>query len=72
LCRKFIDFALSPQAQAAFCAGVIAGPVNRTAAVTDKIKQRVPPIDQLRVFDWFKILPQMQTLADRWNQEVSF
>jgi hypothetical protein len=32
----------------------------------------VPPIDQLRVFDWFKILPQMQTLADRWNQEVSF
>jgi putative spermidine/putrescine transport system substrate-binding protein len=72
LCRKFIDFALSPQAQAAFCAGVIAGPVNRTAAVTDKIKQRVPPLDQLRVFDWFKILPQMQTLADRWNQEVSF
>jgi putative spermidine/putrescine transport system substrate-binding protein len=72
LCKKFINFALSPQVQAAFCAGVIAGPVNRTATVTDKIKERVPPLDQLRVFDWFKVLPQMQALADRWNQEVSF
>ena len=38
----------------------------------EKIKQRVPPLDQLRVFDCFKILPQMQALADRWNQEVAF
>jgi hypothetical protein len=58
--------------QSAFCDGVVAGPVNRNATVTEKIKQRVPPIDQLRVFDWFKILPQMQALADRWNQEVAF
>jgi putative spermidine/putrescine transport system substrate-binding protein len=72
LCKTFINFALSPPVQSAFCAGVIAGPVNRNATVTEKIKQRVPPLDQLRVFDWFKILPQMQALADRWNQEVAF
>ncbi len=72
LCKSFINYALSAPAQSAFCAGVIAGPVNRTATVTDKIRERIPPVDHLKLFDWFKILPQMQSLADQWNQDVAF
>jgi len=72
LCKAFINFALSPEAQSAFCAAVIAGPVNNKATLTDKIRQRVPARDKLSTFDWFKILPQMQDLTDQWNQEVAF
>lgn len=72
LCKQFVNYALSPKAQAAFCNAVIAGPVNRKAVVGDKVHERVAPLSQLTTFDWFKILPQMQDLADRWNQDVAF
>jgi putative spermidine/putrescine transport system substrate-binding protein len=72
LCKQFVNFALSRSTQEAFCNGVIAGPVNRTAVVSAKVGERVPRVNQLQLFDWFKVVPQMQTLTDRWNQEVAF
>ena len=72
LCKKFVNYALSKPAQEAFCNGVIAGPTNKTATINAKVQERVPARDKLQLFDWFKVVPQMQALADRWNQEVAF
>ena len=40
--------------------------------VSQRTRQRIPPRDKLQLFSWAKIIPQMATLADRWNQEVAF
>jgi putative spermidine/putrescine transport system substrate-binding protein len=72
LCQRFIDFALSKPVQEALCNGLVAGPVNRNAQVNASVRERVPPLDRLQLFDWFKIVPQMPALTDRWNREVAF
>lgn len=71
LCKQFINHAISREAQEAFCNAVIAGPVRPDAKLTGKAAERVPALDQLTLFDWFKIVPQMPMLTDRWNYEVS-
>jgi putative spermidine/putrescine transport system substrate-binding protein len=70
LCKQFIDFALSPRPQEDFCNGMTARPSTRHANVAQRVQERVPPIDQMFHFDWFKIVPQMDALTDRWNREL--
>ena len=72
LCKKFINFALSKSAQEAVCDGLVAGPTNTTAVISAKTRERVPPLDRLQLFDWYKVVPQMPALTDRWNREVAF
>lgn len=70
LCKQFINHAISRESQEAFCNAVIAGPVRADAVLTGKAAERVPPLDRLTLFDWFKIVPQMPMLTDRWNMEI--
>ncbi|WP_431281488.1 ABC transporter substrate-binding protein [Humitalea sp. 24SJ18S-53] len=72
LCKRFVNFALSKPVQENLCNALVAGPVNKNAVVTAAVRERVPPTDRLQVFDWFKIVPQMSALTDRWNREVAF
>jgi putative spermidine/putrescine transport system substrate-binding protein len=72
LCKRFVNFALSRPVQEALCNALVAGPVNMHAEVTPAVRERVPPLDRLQLFDWFKIVPQMAALTDRWNREVAF
>lgn len=71
LCMKFIDHALGKEAQEAFCNAVIAGPTNKLAKLSGKAAERVPSLEQLKLFDWAKVIPQMSELTDRWNQEIA-
>lgn len=71
LCKAFINHALTREVQEAFCNAIIAGPVRPDAELTGSAADRVPRLDQLTLFDWFKIVPQMSMLTDRWNYEVS-
>lgn len=71
LCKRFINHAISQKSQEAFCNAIIAGPVRADAKLTGKAAERVPALKQLALFDWFKVVPQMSTLTDRWNIEVS-
>jgi len=71
-CKKFINFALSKEAQEGFCNGVIALPTNTKAEVDPRLAARVPTRDQLHLVDWEKIVPQMTDLAEKWNQAVGF
>lgn len=70
LCKQFINFALAKTQQENFCNGVVAAPVNKHAVVNERTRERVPAHDKLQLFNWAKIIPQMQSLADRWNQEI--
>jgi len=71
LCKAFINHAISKESQEAFCNKVIAGPVRKDAKLTGKAAERVPALEKLMLFDWFKIVPQMAELTDRWNYEVA-
>ena len=67
ICKKFINFALSKRPQEDFGNGMNAGPTTSYAVLNDKARSRVPPIHSMLLFDWFKLVPQMGALADRWN-----
>jgi putative spermidine/putrescine transport system substrate-binding protein len=71
ICKKFINFALSKKPQEEFGNGMNAGPTTRYAVLNEKTKSRVPPIDSMLFFDWFKLVPQMGALAERWNREIA-
>jgi putative spermidine/putrescine transport system substrate-binding protein len=71
LCKQFINFALSKKPQEDFGNGMNAGPTTRYAVLGPKAKERVPPIDSMFMFDWFKVVPQMGALAERWNREIA-
>ncbi len=70
LCKRFIDFAISREAQEGFCNAMQYGPVNRTAVLTGKAKERVPPLSSLKIVDWFAVVPHLGDWLDRWNREV--
>lgn len=72
LCKKFVNFALSKPVQEAVCDGLVAGPTNVKATIAARTRDRVPPLDKLQLFDWYKIVPQMPALTERWNREVAF
>ena len=48
-----------------------AGPSTKYAVLNAKTQSRVPPIDSTMAFDWFKLVPQMGALAQRWNREIA-
>jgi putative spermidine/putrescine transport system substrate-binding protein len=72
LCKKFINFALSKDAQEAFSRGVVALPTNAKAEVDARTAGRIPKPELLHLIDWEKIVPQMSDLAEKWNQSIGF
>lgn len=71
ICKAFVNFAISVEAQEAFCNGMQYGPVNTKAKLVPPAAGRVPPLDKLLMLDWFTIEPQMATWLDRWNREIA-
>lgn len=70
VCKQFVNFAISVEAQEGFCNGMQYGPVNRKAKLVPPASDRVAPLKDLLMLDWFKIEPQMSTWLDRWNREI--
>jgi putative spermidine/putrescine transport system substrate-binding protein len=69
-CKEFVNFAVSVEAQEGFCNGMGYGPVNGKAKLKAPASERVPPLKDLLMLDWFKIEPQMSKWLDRWNREI--
>lgn len=67
---KFIDFAISKQAQEDFAARVGIIPANKNAAIPEKLKQYTPAADRFRYPDDAEIKKHLAKWADRWNREV--
>jgi putative spermidine/putrescine transport system substrate-binding protein len=71
LCYKFIDFAISAEAQSAFCSEMRYGSVNKNAKLTAEAAAWVPPLSALKDVDWYKIIPLRSAWLERWNREVA-
>jgi putative spermidine/putrescine transport system substrate-binding protein len=67
---KFIDYALSKQAQEAFAAEAAVLPANKDAAAPESLAKYAPPEDQYRYVNEKVILNSLQGWADRWNREI--
>jgi putative spermidine/putrescine transport system substrate-binding protein len=72
LCKKFINFALAKEAQENFSRGVVALPTSTKAEIDSRIAARIPKPEQLHLVDWEKIVPQMTSLTEKWNQAIGF
>jgi len=70
ICKKYVNWCISVEAQEAFCNAMGYGPVNRKAKLSGKAAERVPPLDSLLLLDWFKIEPKMGEWLERWNREI--
>lgn len=70
LCMKFINFAISAEAQSDFASQMRYGTVNKKAKLTPEAAEWVPPLSSLRDVDWFKIIPLRRDWLERWNREV--
>lgn len=71
IAKKFVNFAISPEAQAAFCNGMQYGPVNKKVKLSPPASERVPKLESLLLFDWWKVVPQMAAWLERWNREIA-
>ncbi|WP_226582387.1 ABC transporter substrate-binding protein [Acuticoccus sediminis] len=71
VCKAFINYAISKEAQEAFCNMMQYGPVNTTAVLTGQAAERVPPLSSLKQLDWFGIVPRIGEWQDRWNREIT-
>jgi putative spermidine/putrescine transport system substrate-binding protein len=67
---KFLDYALSKQAQEAFAADAAVLPANKDAAAPASLAKYAPPEDQYRYVKEKAILNSLQGWADRWNREI--
>lgn len=70
LCKKYVNWAISPRAQEDFCSNMGYGPVNKKVKLRGKAAERVPSLDQLLLLDWFAIEPKMGEWLERWNREI--
>jgi putative spermidine/putrescine transport system substrate-binding protein len=75
LAEKFIDFALSRQAQKGFAEMMYVGPVNKHVVLSEKAKKRMPwgyggSVADLNFFDWEVLRDNRQEWVELWNKKV--
>lgn len=75
LAYKFIDFALSVQAQTGLSKDLLMAPVNKKVELPDSVKDQMPygrngSIGDLNIPDWFALNENRQKWTIEFNQEV--
>jgi putative spermidine/putrescine transport system substrate-binding protein len=74
LAYKFIDMALSPEAQLGFAKEMFYGPVNRTVVLPDDLAAKVvygeTEVKKLKYVDWDYISTVRSQWIERWNKEI--
>ena len=71
LCKKFVDFAISQEANEGFCNQIMAGPTNKLAMLKEPALSRVPKLDSIIFPDWYKIIRNAPRWIERWNREIT-
>jgi putative spermidine/putrescine transport system substrate-binding protein len=67
---KFIDYALSKQAQTAFAADAAVLPANREATPPAALAKYAPPESEYRYVDEKSVLNGLQSWVQRWSHEI--
>ena len=71
LCKKFVNFAISKEANEGFCNELTAGPTSKLAVLNEKAAKRVPKLDSIIAPDWYKIVKYGPSWIERWNREIT-
>jgi putative spermidine/putrescine transport system substrate-binding protein len=71
LAMKFLNFAISPEIQSAFCSGVGYAPTNRKTVVTPSVAAQLPAYKDLAKVDWWAVVPNMTSWLNRWSREIN-
>lgn len=71
LCKKFVDFAISKEANQGFCNQITAGPTNKLSVLAEPAASRVPKLENIIFPDWFKIVKNAPKWIERWNREIT-
>lgn len=71
LCKKFVNFAISKEANEGFCNAIMAGPTNKLAALSEPALSRVPKLESIIFPDWYKIVEHAPKWIERWNREIT-
>jgi putative spermidine/putrescine transport system substrate-binding protein len=71
LCKKFVNFAISKEANEGFCNAVTAGPTNKLSVLAEPALTRVPKLDSIIFPDWYKIVKNAPKWIERWNREIT-
>lgn len=72
---KFIDYALSPEAQAAFAKAMFYAPSNEKAELDEATRARIPLMDpkqreKLIAVDWMSIGDMRESILQPWRREI--
>ena len=71
LCKKFVNFAISKEANEGFCNTVMAGQTNKLSTLAEPALSRVPKLDSIIFPDWYKIVKNAPKWIERWNREIT-
>lgn len=70
--KRFIEYALSPEAQKSFTEDMYYAPTNATAEIAPEAAERtaVVHMDRVVAVDWLEIAEQRDALMEKWRREV--
>lgn len=70
--KTFVDYALSPEAQAAFSAEMFYAPTNSKTVVPDAALSRTAAnaMDRMVAIDWLEVAKVRDTITEQWRRRV--
>jgi putative spermidine/putrescine transport system substrate-binding protein len=68
---QLINYALSAEAQKAFCEAMFYGSVNSKVQYSEQLAKRIPAIDDIHVFDEKFMADHVGQWIERWNREIA-
>ena len=71
LCKKFVNYAISKEANEAFCNAIVAGPTNKTAVLSEPALSRVPKLDSIIFPGLVQDRENAPRWIERWNREIA-
>ena len=69
--QALIDFALSAEAQKAFCEAMFYGSVNSEVRYSDALANRIPKVEEINVPSDRFIAEHLSAWIERWKQEIA-
>ena len=68
---QLIAYALGAEAQKAFCEAMFYGSVNSKGVYSEQLAKRIPPIEDIHVFDEEFMAANVAQWIERWNREIA-
>lgn len=70
--RKFVDYALSPEAQKAFTEAMFYAPTNTKAQISSEVTSRtvIGTMGKIIPLDWLALAPARDKITEQWRRQI--